>query len=43
MPSLCSDGEDTPLVSLQHWPERVIDWLSDQELLYRPKPVFVPK
>jgi acetyl esterase/lipase len=36
-------GEDTPLVSLQHWPERVIDWLSDQGLLYKPKPVFVPK
>ncbi|MBR0552874.1 alpha/beta hydrolase [Stakelama marina] len=36
-------GEDTPLVSLQHWPERVIDWLSDRGLLYHPAPVFVPK
>jgi dienelactone hydrolase len=36
-------GEDTPLISLQHWPERVIDWLSDQGLLYGPQPVFVPK
>jgi acetyl esterase/lipase len=36
-------GEDTPLVSLQHWPDRVIDWLSDQGLLHGPKPVFTPK
>jgi acetyl esterase/lipase len=36
-------GEDTPLVSLQHWPERVVDWLSDQGLLHRPKPVFTTK
>ena len=36
-------GEDTPLVSLQHWPDRVLDWMSDRGLLGRPAPVFVPK
>ncbi|HVJ00238.1 MAG TPA: alpha/beta hydrolase [Sphingomonas sp.] len=36
-------GEDTPLVSLQHWPDRVLDWLSDRGLLGRPAPVFTPK
>ncbi|TPG43590.1 alpha/beta hydrolase [Sphingomonas koreensis] len=36
-------GEDTPLASLQHWPQRVLDWLSDRGLLGRPAPVFVPK
>jgi acetyl esterase/lipase len=36
-------GEDTPLVSLQHWPDRILDWLSDRGLLGRPAPVFKPK
>src|SRR3546814_18987020 len=36
-------GEDTPLVSLQHWPQVVLDWLSDRGLLGRPAPVFTPK
>ncbi len=36
-------GEDTPLTSLQHWPQRVLDWLSDRGLLGRRAPVFVPK
>lgn len=36
-------GEDTPLVSLQHWPERITDWMSDRGLLGKPAPKFVPK
>ncbi|MCM8730515.1 alpha/beta hydrolase [Hephaestia sp. GCM10023244] len=36
-------GEDTPLVSLQHWPQTVLDWLSDRGLLGQPAPVFTPK
>lgn len=36
-------GEDTPLVSLQHWPDRVLDWMSDRGLLGQPAPRFVPK
>lgn len=36
-------GEDTPLVSLQHWPDRIADWLSDRGLLGKPAPSFVPK
>ena len=36
-------GEDTPLASLQHWPDRVLDWMGDQGLLGRPRPHFVPK
>jgi acetyl esterase/lipase len=36
-------GEDTPLVSLQHWPDRVLDWMGDRGLLGRPAPVFVAK
>lgn len=36
-------GEDTPLASLQHWPERVIDWLNDRGLMGHPAPVFTPK
>jgi acetyl esterase/lipase len=36
-------GEDTPLVSLQHWPERITDWMSDRGLLGKPAPSFVPK
>lgn len=36
-------GEDTPLVSLQHWPDRVLDWMADRGLLGRPAPVFTPK
>jgi acetyl esterase/lipase len=36
-------GEDTPLVSLQHWPEHISDWMSDRGLLGKPAPTFVPK
>jgi acetyl esterase/lipase len=36
-------GEDTPLVSLQHWPDRIPDWMSDRGLLGKPAPKFVPK
>ena len=36
-------GEDTPLVSLQHWPDRISDWMSDRGLLGKPAPKFVPK
>ncbi|MGI4731038.1 MAG: alpha/beta hydrolase [Janthinobacterium lividum] len=36
-------GEDTPLASLQHWPDRLLDWMGDRGLLGRPAPVFVPK
>lgn len=36
-------GEDTPLVALQHWPDRILDWMSDRGLLGRAAPRFVPK
>jgi len=36
-------GEDTPLISLQHWPDRIPDWMSDRGLLGKPAPKFVPK
>lgn len=36
-------GEDTPLASLQHWPDRVLDWMGDRGLLGRPAPAFTPK
>lgn len=36
-------GEDTPLASLQHWPDRLLDWMADRGLLGRPAPAFVPK
>lgn len=36
-------GEDTPLAGLQHWPDRVLDWLGDRGLLGRPAPHFIPK
>jgi predicted esterase len=36
-------GEDTPFAALQHWPDRVTDWMGDRGLLGRPVPVFTPK
>jgi len=36
-------GEDTPLASLQHWPDRILDWMGDRGLLGRPAPHFIPK
>jgi acetyl esterase/lipase len=36
-------GEDTPFAALQHFPDRVIDWMGDRGLLGRPMPVFTPK
>lgn len=36
-------GEDTPFASLQHWPDRLLDWMADRGLLGRPAPAFVPK
>lgn len=36
-------GEDTPLISLQHWADRITDWMSDRGLLGKPAPKFVPK
>ncbi len=36
-------GEDTPLASLRHWPDRIPDWMSDRGLLGKPAPTFVPK